>query len=347
MVDTIESVCRSVVPPDPVSARLSRVRQLAAARPPGSLGVLDEVVHRVAAIRRDGTPAGDLPAVVSVLAGDHGVAKRGISAFRAGLTGTILALIQSGRAPVNILARRVPAAVQAADFGLHEAVGDQRYKVAPGTSDICQTDAMPVADARAAVCNGISFARDRFGAAQLVAVGEIGIGNTTATAALAARLLGLAPSETVGAGSGVDDATVARKRELVAAALARTAGVDDPLLLLATLGGYEIAGNVGVILASAAARRVVVLDGYITGVAALVATRLCPAAAGYLVAAHCSAEPGHAAVLERLGLQPLLSLQMRLGMASGAALALGVIGSALAVTVHTPPARLVELAEAR
>jgi len=346
MDDRIERVCRAITPPHRASARLSQVRQLTLARPAGSLGVLDETVHRIAAIR-GAVPSGVPPVMISVLAGDHGVAERGTSAFRAGLTAPVLELILAGQAPVNLLADRVPARVCAADVGLRTPVGDDRFRVGAGTADICDADAMPLAGARAAMEAGVSYTEEHLGDAELVAVGEIGVGNTTATSVLAARMLGLDPADVVGRGSGVDDATLLRKRDLVAMALARNAvAADDPVELLAAFGGYEIAANVGVILAAASARRVVLLDGFITGVAALLAARLCPAVTGYLVAGHQSAEPGHGAVLDALGLRPLLTLDMRLGMASGAALALGLLTSALAVATGTPPARAVGLAGA-
>ena len=343
----IEDVCRAVGPGDRVSARLSHVRQLTLARPAGSLGHLDEVIHQIAAIRGQPAPEGPLPALISVLAGDHGVAGHGTSVYRAGLTSTVFGLILTGQAPVSILARQAGARVAAADFGLLEPVGDQQYKVAPGTGDISREDAMTADQARQAIRNGIRYASDQLGGSQLVAVGEVGVGNTTATAALAARLLSLPVAAVTGAGSGIGDATLSRKRDLVAAALQRTSDVPgDPVALLAALGGYEIGGNVGVILAAARQRRAVVLDGYISGVAALLAVRLCPSAREYLIAAHQSAEPGHPLVLAALGLRPLLALDLRLGMTSGAALALSLINSTLAVAAQTPRALRVGLAEA-
>ncbi|MFC9431552.1 nicotinate-nucleotide--dimethylbenzimidazole phosphoribosyltransferase [Streptomyces sp. NPDC056987] len=340
----IEDLCSDVTAADPRSARLSVVRQLTRARTPGSLGRLDDLVHRIAGIRRTATP-GPLPAAVSVLAGDHGVAAHGVSMHSHGLTSQVLRLVAAGRAPVNILAARIPARVECADFGLLEPVGNQRYKVAPGTSDISGQDAMSPAQARQAVLNGAAYARCRLAGAALLAVGEIGVGNTTAASALAVRLLGTSPAQMVGAGSGVDADTVAHKRGLVEQALRRTRKVpDDPLRLLAALGGYEIAGNVGVVLAAAGRQQVTVIDGMITAVAALIAVRLCPATADAVVASHCSAEPAHRALLDALSRSPLLELGMRLGMASGAALALGVINSALAVADLTPPAASVGLA---
>jgi nicotinate-nucleotide--dimethylbenzimidazole phosphoribosyltransferase len=339
----IEALCAAVEPPSSAHTRMSRMRQRALARPVDGLGHLDKVTYRISGILRELAP-GPLPAVISVLAADHGVAARGTSLYGSGVGARVLGLIADGRSPLNVVADLIPARVEWADVGLLSAVGDQRYKTGDGTGDIADTDAMSLQQAHDAVLRGAAYARDRLGQEPLLAVGEIGIGNTTATAALTARLLGAQPSALVGPGTGVDAATVEHKRRIVADAVRRTRGLsDDPLRLLAALGGYEIAGNVGVILTAAAQRRVVVLDGYITAVAALVAVRLCPAVQGYLVAAHRSAEPGHQAILDALGLRPLLDLEMRMGMASGAALALGLINSALALASNTPPARLVEL----
>ncbi|MFI1962658.1 nicotinate-nucleotide--dimethylbenzimidazole phosphoribosyltransferase [Streptomyces pathocidini] len=345
--DRLAALCSAIDPPDPVHGRLSRVRQRTLARPAGSLGTLDALVHRIAAIRRDPAP-GPLPAVVSVLAADHGVAARGTSLFHPEVTARVLTLVAAGRAPVNFLAERVPARVSYADFGLLSSVGDQRFRIASGTADICLQDAMTPDQARQAILNGCSYVGECLADEPLVAVGEIGVGNTTPTAALASRLLGLDPSDLVGSGSGVDAATVERKRHIVRDALTRVRAVpDDPVRLLAALGGFEIAGNVGVILAAAKRRKVVVLDGFITAVAALVAVRLCPAARGYLVAAHRSSEPGHRVLLAALDEPPLLSLDMHLGMGSGAALALGLVNAALAAAALTPSARSVGLSSPR
>ncbi len=289
---------------------------------------------------------GPLPAVVSVIAGDHGVAKKGVSRFLHGTTSSVFSLISSGDAPVNHLAARVPARVEVADFGMANTVGTRRYKVANGTEDLSVRDAMTVDQARDAVANGASFAEERLlRGFSALGVGEIGVGNTTSAAALTARLLGLPATAVVGPGAGSGAESVERKVGLVETALVRTENhPDDPLRLLAALGGFEICGNVGVILAAARAGRVVVLDGFITGVSALVATRLCPDAAGYLVAAHRSTEPAHEFVLDELGLRPLLDLDMRLGMASGAAITLGLINTVLSVCAYTPAAAKVGLA---
>ncbi|GAA2835601.1 nicotinate-nucleotide--dimethylbenzimidazole phosphoribosyltransferase [Kitasatospora sp. CM 4170] len=345
--DGVAALCAGVAAPERRYARLAQVRQLTLARPGGSLGQLDTLVQRVAAIRRTSAP-GPLTAAVSVLAGDHGVAVHGTSRFRHGLTGGVLRLIDAGRAPVSILAARLPARVETADLGLAEPVGDQRYKIGPGTGDISVEDAMTPDQTVAAVLAGARYAAERLAGVELVAVGEIGVGNTTAASALAARLLGRPAADVTGLGSGVPDDTVRQKAALVDRALARCAGrPDDPLTVLAALGGYEIAGNVGVILTAAARRQVVLIDGAITAVAALLAVRLCPAAAGYLIAAHESTEPSHRHVLAALGQPPLLRLEMRLGMASGAAMAVGLLNGALAVADATATAASAGLTEHR
>jgi nicotinate-nucleotide--dimethylbenzimidazole phosphoribosyltransferase len=313
------------------------MRQLTLARPPDSLGDLDAGYLKIAAIRAQTSP-GPLHAAVSVLAGDHGVAVHGTSRFHTDVTAAVARLVAAGRAPVNTLAASASAEVYLADFGLTEPVGHQRFKVGAGTRDISRADAMSMSEAHQALANGRAHVQSIAGAG-MIAVGEIGVGNTTAAAALAARLLGQSASATVGLGTGIGPEQLVRKTSLIESALTRSAAVpDDPVRLLAALGGFEIAGNVGVILGAAERGMVIVLDGYITGVAALLAARICPAVTSFLVAGHRSREPGHAGVLGVLGLRPLLDLGLHLGMASGAALALPMINAVLAVGRDTPVA---------
>jgi nicotinate-nucleotide--dimethylbenzimidazole phosphoribosyltransferase len=327
-------------------ARLARMRQLTLARPLGSLGAFDTVYVQVAAIRSEVAP-GPLDAAVSVLAGDHGVADRDVSLFPALVTSRVAELIAAGRAPVNILAERASAEVYFADFGLREPIGPQRFKVGTGTADISVGDAMTPAQAEKAISNGAEHV-GLIPRAGLLAVGEIGVGNTTASAALAARLLGCGGAATVGPGTGAGPDAIRRKRLLVEAALLRSARLpDDPVRLLAALGGFEIAGNVGVILGAAARGILVVLDGYITGVAALAAARICPEVVSYLVAGHRSSEPGHDLVLADLGLRPLVDAGLHLGMGTGATLVLPMINSMLAVGRDVPVARDVGLGGSR
>jgi len=242
-----------------------------------------------------------------------------------------------GGAAVNVLARQVGARVVVADFGVAAPVADHpdllRRALGPGTASMTRGPAMARATAEAAITAGAAIVdAERAAGADCVGTGEMGIGNTTAASALTAVLTGRPVAAVTGAGTGVGPEGLERKQAAIARALeVNRPDPADPLDALAKVGGFEIAGLVGVILAGAAHRIPVVLDGFIAGAAALVAVRLEPATAEYLIAAHRSAEPGHRAVLEALGLTPYLELDMRLGEGTGAALAIGLARAAVAV----------------
>jgi nicotinate-nucleotide--dimethylbenzimidazole phosphoribosyltransferase len=286
-------------------------------KPRGSLGRVEELGCQIAAIC--GHVPASLSAAVVVAAADHGVAAEGVSAYPAEVTAQMLANFGDGGAAVSVLARRAGATLVVVDAG----VGD-------GTDNIAAGPAMTRRRALDTLLEGAERAAGLD--VDAVALGEMGIGNTTSASALAAALLGVEPAAVCGRGTGLDDAGVAHKVAVVERALAQNA-VDpsDPLGVLASLGGLEIAYLSGVALGAAAARKVVVLDGFISTTAALVATRLAPAAADALVAAHLSPEPGHRLVLDSLGLEPLLDLGLRLGEGSGAALALPLLQAAVAL----------------
>jgi len=243
----------------------------------------------------------------------------------------------TGGAAINVLARRAGAHVVVADLGvaadLPNHPGLIRKKIAHGTRSLAHGSAMDRNDAMRAVEAGMDVvAAEIAEGLDLVATGDMGIGNTTASAALAAVFTGRSPIELTGRGTGVDDEGWRRKVRVVERALeVNRPSTADPLGVLALVGGFEIAGLVGAILAGAAHRLPVVVDGYISGAAALVAAALCPAVRDYLIASHCSAEPGHRHVLAHLGLTPLLDLQLRLGEGTGAALALHLIDDSLAI----------------
>jgi nicotinate-nucleotide--dimethylbenzimidazole phosphoribosyltransferase len=290
-------------------------------KPRGSLGRLEDVAAQVAAVRRTPQP-GHLQAVIVVAAADHGVVVEGVSAYPAEVTGQMVANFEAEGAAVSVLARAAGARVEVIDAG-----------VGAPTANIADGPAMSRADAIAWIERGISCADERadegFG---IVALGEMGIGNSTAAAALAAALLGVDAAEVCGRGAGLDDAGVARKVDVVRRALsANPVDRDESVATLAALGGHELAFLCGVALGAAARDVVVVLDGFISSTAALVAARLAPHAAGAMIAAHLSPEPGHRLVLAALGLRPLLDLELRLGEGTGAALALPIIAAALAV----------------
>jgi nicotinate-nucleotide--dimethylbenzimidazole phosphoribosyltransferase len=290
-------------------------------KPRGSLGRLEELAIRIATIR--GTPRpGRLEAVVVVAAADHGVADEGVSAYPAEVTAQMLANFEAGGAAVSVLAREAGARVRVVDVG-----------VGMPTGNIARGAAMAQDDALRLLNDGRACA-DELGAegAGIVALGEMGIGNSTVAAALAAALLDVDAEQVCGRGTGVDDEGLSRKVAAVRMALAANrVSRDDPLAVLAALGGSELAFLCGVAVGAASRRMVVLLDGFISSVAALLAARIVPKSADAMIAAHLSPEPGHRLVLDALGLEPVLDLGLRLGEGSGAALCLPVLAASLAV----------------
>jgi nicotinate-nucleotide--dimethylbenzimidazole phosphoribosyltransferase len=323
------------------SAHLDRLT-----KPPGSLGGLETIAIRLAGI--GGRLVTDIERpVVIVFAADHGVASRGVSAYPPEVTAQMVANFVAGGAAINVLARAAAANLIVVDIGVGGALaGDAdgqasatgsrsgarlvRARIAPGTRDLSIGPAMTRDKALAAIDAGrdavVSLIDE---GADLVAVGEMGIGNTTSASAIVAALTGVRAAEVTGRGTGVDDPALERKIALIEAALAmHRLDPGDPVGVLAAVGGLEIAGLVGAILGAAAARIPVVLDGFITGAAALLATGLAPNLPHRVIAAHRSVEPGHAIVLDRLVLAPILELDLRLGEGSGAALAIPIIRAA-------------------
>ena len=335
--ESVAALAASLAPPDRAAGDLARAELDRKTKPRGSLGRLEELAIRVAAIRGEAAP-GRLHAVVVVAAADHGVAAAGVSAYPQEVTAQMLRAFTGGGAAIDVLARAAGATLVVVDAGVAGPPDGRPPRVrdlrlGPGTANALAGPAMSRAVAAEAVARGVTLARELAGGgATLVALGEMGIGNTTSAAAIAAALLGRDPAETCGRGTGLDDDGLARKIDVVRRMLAlNRPDPDDPLGVVAAVGGFEIALLAGVALGAAAARAVVLLDGFITGVAALAACRLAPVLPGYLVAAHRSPEPGHALVLEALGLEPLLDLGLRLGEGSGAALALPIVDAARAV----------------
>jgi nicotinate-nucleotide--dimethylbenzimidazole phosphoribosyltransferase len=307
-------------------------------KPRGSLGRLETLAAQIAAVR--GTVALEpLRAAIVVAAADHGVVAEGVSAYPQEVTRQMLANFASGGAAISVLARSAGAELHVVDAGVVEAFEHpaiRSIRLGSGTANAATGPAMSRADASEAIERGADLARELAGSrTNVVALGDMGIGNTTSASALACALLGRAPSEMCGPGTGLDAAGIAHKVEVVERILATSRPTAiDPLGALAAVGGFEIGLLAGVALGAAAEGAVVVLDGFITGAAALVAARLEPALAGHLVASHRSPEPGHTAVLDALGLEPLLDLGLRLGEASGAALALPLLDAARAILVE-------------
>ncbi len=276
--------------------------------------------------------------VVFTLAADHGVAAEGVSAYPREVTQQMVLNFLNGGAAINVLARQANARVVVADLGVDFELPShpelRALKVRRGTASITKGPAMSIREAEQAIEHGRQLVRDEIAnGLDVVLTGDMGIGNTTASAALICALTKLDPKDVVGRGTGVDDAGLERKRDAVRRALERNAAqiAKGPLDALAAVGGLEIAGLVGVIVEAASRRRPVIIDGFISGAAALTAARMAPGTTGYMIASHRSQEFGHAAVLHRLGLQPLLDLDLRLGEGTGAVLALPLLDSAVKI----------------
>jgi nicotinate-nucleotide--dimethylbenzimidazole phosphoribosyltransferase len=336
--DMLVELARAVVPPDAGVARDARAALDAKTKPRGSLGALEELAVRIAVVRGDVQPGPLQPAVV-VAAADHGVADEGVSAYPREVTGQMLANFGAGGAAVSVLCRRSGARLVVVDAGVLEpptVPGVLDLSLGRGTANAAVGPAMPRATAAEGVVRGAELGlRLVDEGAGVVALGEMGIGNTTAAAALTCALLGCDPAAACGRGTGLDEVGLAHKVEIVRRMLSTNrATADDAVGALAAVGGFEVAVLTGVALGAAAGRAVVLLDGFISTVAALVGTRVAPTLAEYLVAAHRSPEPGHGLVLDALGLEPLLELGLRLGEGSGAALALPLLDAARAILVE-------------
>jgi nicotinate-nucleotide--dimethylbenzimidazole phosphoribosyltransferase len=295
-------------------------------KPPGSLGRLEAVVVQLAGITGSAAPRIDRPAVV-VFAGDHGVTAQGVSAYPGSVTAQMVANFEAGGAAINVLARAAGARLVVVDVGVAGPGSATSSRIRAGTRDMTVEPAMTRDEVLAAIAAGRDVVRGLVAdGCDAVALGEMGIGNTTAASALVAALAGVPPGQVTGRGTGLDDDAVRHKVAVIEAAIARhEPSANDPVGTLAAVGGLEIAALVGAMLAAAEAHIPVVLDGFITGAAALVAAAIAPTLGPRLIASHRSAEPGHRVVLERLRLEPLLDLDLRLGEGSGAALALPLL----------------------
>ncbi|MFC5746971.1 nicotinate-nucleotide--dimethylbenzimidazole phosphoribosyltransferase [Actinomadura rugatobispora] len=343
----IEETVAAVGPLDEAAMRDAREHQARLTKPPGSLGVLEDLPVRLAGLAGTCPPPLPEPAAVAVFAADHGVHAQGVSPWPQEVTAQMVANFLAGGAVVNAFAAQVGATVTVVDVGvaadLPAAPGLLPRKIAPGTADLTLGPAMTAGQARRAMAVGIETARDLAGSgARCLLTGDMGIANTTASAALIAAFTGLPAERVTGRGTGIDDATHARKVEIVRAALARHAlpagdgdtpdgGTEYGLRVLAAVGGFEHAALAGFILGGAALRVPVVLDGVIAGAAALAAAAIAPDAVAACVAGHRSAEPGHSATVDHLGLRPLVDLELRLGEGTGALLALPLVQSAVRV----------------
>jgi nicotinate-nucleotide--dimethylbenzimidazole phosphoribosyltransferase len=341
-VSLLDETIAAIAPPDPGAVAAARDRQARMTKPAGSLGVLEDVSVQLSGLAGACPPPMPSPAAVAIFAADHGVHAQGVTPWPQEVTAQMVGNFLAGGAVVNAFAAQAGAEVVVVDVGVRTelcAPGDAPppgllpRRVRAGTADMTTGPAMTADEVRAALEVGIETARDLVAAGnRCLLTGDMGIANTTASAALIAAFTGAPPAVVTGRGTGIDDATHRHKVTVVERALARhglTEGVTDPLGALAAVGGLEHAALAGFVLGAAALRVPVVLDGVIAGSAALVAAALAPDCVAACVAGHRSAEPGHALALDHLGLEPLVDLRLRLGEGSGAVLALPLVQSAV------------------
>jgi nicotinate-nucleotide--dimethylbenzimidazole phosphoribosyltransferase len=335
----IGALASRIVPVDAAAAANAQRLLDAKTKPRRSLGRLEDLVCQLAAIR-GGAPTKRPEKAIVVMGADHGVAAEGVSAYPQEVTGQMLLNFARGGAAINVLARQAGARIVVVDMGVAYPPQSRPeirvHRIAAGTANFTRGPAMTRAQALDALATGATLA-DQLAQSGvgLIGIGDMGIGNTTASSALTSVFTGAAPEEVTGRGTGIDDATLRRKVEVVRRGIeVNRPDAADAVDVLAKVGGFEIAGLAGVTLGAAAARVPVVVDGFIAGVAALAAARIAPNAAGYLIASHRSVEVGHRMVLQALGTKPLLDLDLRLGEGTGAALAMTLVDAALAIAAE-------------
>ncbi|NQT70736.1 MAG: nicotinate-nucleotide--dimethylbenzimidazole phosphoribosyltransferase [Desulfobacteraceae bacterium] len=337
----LEEILKGIKPVDYKWIEKARKRTAQLVMPPRALGKLHEISERLCGIQKTLKPSVNRKAVL-VMAGDHGVANEGVSAFPQEVTGEMIKTFLRGGAGINAISRQVGAEVWVVDMGIIPVLnpnaiqgGDRLlvHKIAGGTANLAQGAAMTRKEAEQAVVTGFQLATELFHkGVEILGTGDMGIGNTTPSAAIGTVIIGTTIDEMVGRGTGVDDQGLSRKIDAVRNGIQiNQPDRKDGLDVLAKIGGFEIGGIAGCVLAGAFHNRPVVIDGFISTAGALVAHALCPQVADYMFAGHCSEESGHRAMLKYLELEPILDLGMRLGEGTGGALAMGIMEGALRV----------------
>jgi len=325
MAKSLTDIIKNIQPLDKNAMSLARARQEILTKPAGSLGRLEDLSIRLAGIQAKSKPQVKQKAVI-VMVADHGVVAEGTSAYPQTVTAQMVLNFVRGGAAINVISRQIGARVIVVDIGIagktSSFLGILRHKIAQGTQNMCVGPAMSLDQARLSIETGIEVVQSEINKGlDIVGTGEMGIGNTTASSAICAVITGKSVAEVTGRGTGLSDEQLQRKIAVIEKALkVNQPSAAQPLEVLAKVGGLEIGGLAGVILGAAANRVPVVIDGFISGAAALIASGLCPQVKDYLIAGHVSVEPGHQYLLDYLGLKPLLALEMRLGEGTGAAL---------------------------
>ncbi len=331
----LESTLQQIKPIDRKWIDAAARHQLELTKPPGSLGRLEEIANRIAAIRQSLVPTATAPRIV-IFAGDHGVCAEGVSPYPSEVTAQMVMNFLHGGAAICALSRSLGIELKVCDAGVASPLPAGSaligHRVANGTRNFCVEAAMTEVELHQALELGMEAAAASAAAGcDLLGFGEMGIGNTTAAAAITAALTGQSPLHITGRGTGADDDCLRRKQSAVQRALdLHSAELHTPLGILRCVGGLEIAAMTGFCLGAAAHRVPVVVDGFIATAAAALALRTCEASAGYMFLAHRSTEPGHAALVALFADAPLLDLGLRLGEGTGAALAMKVMQGAVA-----------------
>ncbi len=338
---TINDIIQTIVPVDDNWRKKAELRTSKLCLPPRALGMLHNIAEQLCGIQQTLKPSVDSKAVL-VMAGDHGVVAEGVSAFPQEVTGAMVQTFLGGGAGINAVCHGIGAEVWVVDMGIIPEIepgsvrgGDRLIieKTAKGTRNFTKGSAMTREEAEKAIMAGFIQATTLFeNGIKILGTGDMGIGNTTPSAAIGAVITGVSLEEMVGPGTGVDSEGIRRKQNVIKKGIElNQPDPDNGLDVLAKLGGFEIAGITGCILAGAYHKKPVVVDGFISTAGALIAYSLCPKIIDYLFAGHCSEEPGHKHMLSHLGLKPILNLGMRLGEGTGAALAMGIIDCAVNV----------------
>jgi nicotinate-nucleotide--dimethylbenzimidazole phosphoribosyltransferase len=335
-MDKINQTIAAIKPLDKKAMEQARIRQDSLTKPRGSLGQLETLSIQVAGIKGNSRPR-IVHKVIFTLAGDHGVTKEGVSAYPSEVTPQMVYNFLRGGAGINVLAKQIGGRVVIADLGVASALEPHPdlkiKKVAMGTRNMAEGPAMSKEDAIRSIEAGIDLVEeDLTKGIDILGTGDMGIGNTTASSAITAAITGADVVRVTGRGTGLDDDGWERKVEMIEKALdINRPDPKDAIDVLSKVGGFEIGGIAGVILAGARYRIPVVIDGFISGAATLIATSLSPEIKPYLIASHQSAEQGHRVLLEYLGLKPLLNLDLRLGEGTGAALGIFLVEASLKI----------------
>jgi nicotinate-nucleotide--dimethylbenzimidazole phosphoribosyltransferase len=343
MSEALTELLESITPLNKKAQRKFLINQCKIAKPLRSLGLIDDIVYKASGIY-ESIRDEQFEKTIFVLAGDHGISSENISVYKSSVTAKVLALINSGKAPINIIANQHSAKLIIADLGV---IGDTQHlqnvlqlKIREGTSNFSKGPAMSIDETLAAIFKGISLIESLdFSKQNIIALGEIGIGNTTASSIITSFICKVNVKETIGRGTGISDEVLQKKIFLAQESISINALSNNysAIELLSVFGGFEIAGAVGIILAAASEKIPIVIDGFITTTAAAIAVLLNENVKNYLFASHLSAEKGHTYLLDFLELTPILDIGMKLGMASGAGIVMSLFELGCKIAINTAP----------